>query len=122
MIRRPPRSTLFPYTTLFRSAQAARRPLRRSDAGRRSPGSRMAAAHSPPPGLALVVCVERLKRLTVSNIGDPRNVNARKEIRSVGAEGGGPLRPPPSSSGEGGGSAKRKQTRGPHETSPPEKR
>src|SRR3712207_7043908 len=26
MIRRPPRSTLFPYTTLFRSAQAAQRP------------------------------------------------------------------------------------------------
>src|SRR2546430_8131603 len=25
MIRRPPRSTLFPYTTLFRSLQAARR-------------------------------------------------------------------------------------------------
>src|SRR3712207_8098101 len=25
MIRRPPRSTLFPYTTLFRSRQAARR-------------------------------------------------------------------------------------------------
>src|SRR5687768_17828006 len=27
MIRRPPRSTLFPYTTLFRSADAARRRL-----------------------------------------------------------------------------------------------
>src|SRR5215813_14563385 len=26
MIRRPPRSTLFPYTTLFRSASPARRP------------------------------------------------------------------------------------------------
>src|SRR2546422_1989373 len=26
MIRRPPRSTLFPYTTLFRSAPAERRP------------------------------------------------------------------------------------------------
>src|SRR2546430_3534405 len=26
MIRRPPRSTLFPYTTLFRSARPARRP------------------------------------------------------------------------------------------------
>src|SRR5256885_4158398 len=26
MIRRPPRSTLFPYTTLFRSEEAARRP------------------------------------------------------------------------------------------------
>src|SRR6266571_8581800 len=27
MIRRPPRSTLFPYTTLFRSATRPRRPL-----------------------------------------------------------------------------------------------
>src|SRR3712207_7837073 len=34
MIRRPPRSTLFPYTTLFRSAH--RRP---SHAGRRLPGA-----------------------------------------------------------------------------------
>src|SRR3712207_8092503 len=38
MIRRPPRSTLFPYTTLFRSARRARaRALpqrRRADAGR----------------------------------------------------------------------------------------
>src|SRR3712207_8312745 len=31
MIRRPPRSTLFPYTTLFRSAGGA---VRRSSAGR----------------------------------------------------------------------------------------
>src|SRR3712207_7364957 len=29
MIRRPPRSTLFPYTTLFRSPACARRPVRR---------------------------------------------------------------------------------------------
>src|SRR5206468_9566151 len=34
MIRRPPRSTLFPYTTLFRSCQRA--PLSRSRAGRQS--------------------------------------------------------------------------------------
>src|SRR3712207_7394962 len=37
MIRRPPRSTLFPYTTLFRSARRLRRPavrLRRGGAGR----------------------------------------------------------------------------------------
>src|SRR5258707_14486939 len=27
MIRRPPRSTLFPYTTLFRSTRVARRPF-----------------------------------------------------------------------------------------------
>src|SRR2546422_5159506 len=30
MIRRPPRSTLFPYTTLFRSEMTARPPLRRT--------------------------------------------------------------------------------------------
>src|SRR2546430_10311258 len=40
MIRRPPRSTLFPYTTLFRSRSpggaAARRTDRRASAGRRT--------------------------------------------------------------------------------------
>src|SRR2546422_7781393 len=41
MIRRPPRSTLFPYTTLFRSGRAHRRG--RHPAGLRSPdGSRSA--------------------------------------------------------------------------------
>src|SRR3712207_7163097 len=36
MIRRPPRSTLFPYTTLFRSqARRRRRPLRRGPARHR---------------------------------------------------------------------------------------
>src|SRR2546425_7327754 len=29
MIRRPPRSTLFPYTTLFRSTSSNRKPLKR---------------------------------------------------------------------------------------------
>src|SRR2546425_5867149 len=32
MIRRPPRSTLFPYTTLFRSRPSRRRPDRRPSA------------------------------------------------------------------------------------------
>src|SRR5256885_13899942 len=32
MIRRPPRSTLFPYTTLFRSLRGAARSARRDDA------------------------------------------------------------------------------------------
>src|SRR5438034_6261371 len=40
MIRRPPRSTLFPYTTLFRSASRPRITLRsRSGKGRRRPSS-----------------------------------------------------------------------------------
>src|SRR5215204_6803229 len=47
MIRRPPRSTLFPYTTLFRSPSASRtsrgnppwrRPVRRAESRHRGPG------------------------------------------------------------------------------------
>src|SRR2546430_9158078 len=49
MIRRPPRSTLFPYTTLFRS------PSRRPRAGRRGRGAR-----NPPPPAALAVAGGRL--------------------------------------------------------------
>src|SRR3712207_8803138 len=33
MIRRPPRSTLFPYTTLFRSSSCVLTPLLKSDVG-----------------------------------------------------------------------------------------
>src|SRR5690349_24019277 len=43
MIRRPPRSTLFPYTTLFRSARPQDRKaqgVRREDARRRVPQDR----------------------------------------------------------------------------------
>src|SRR2546428_3385728 len=39
MIRRPPRSTLFPYTTLFRSHRTPSRPMRQ-----RRPGSAISAA------------------------------------------------------------------------------
>src|SRR5690348_18209386 len=38
MIRRPPRSTLFPYTTLFRSRTGNGRHLVRQVSGRRLPG------------------------------------------------------------------------------------
>src|SRR6267142_4763933 len=38
MIRRPPRSTLFPYTTLFRSAPAVRRDATRAGVRRWSTG------------------------------------------------------------------------------------
>src|SRR2546422_3922627 len=37
MIRRPPRSTLFPYTTLFRSPRRSRRPVRSPPRCRPSP-------------------------------------------------------------------------------------
>src|SRR5689334_24365502 len=53
MMRRPPRSTLFPYTTLFRSRSAFRRarPDRRSASlGARHRHGGFAAADPPPRG------------------------------------------------------------------------
>src|SRR5256885_3699683 len=53
MIRRPPRSTLFPYTTLFRSRERARdrrRPARRS-ALHLGPASSQLAGDDPPLGI-----------------------------------------------------------------------
>src|SRR2546430_12528737 len=62
MIRRPPRSTLFPYTTLFRSVTAAPgaasttplparygSPIRRSAGTRPAPAAGAGAAAPPPP-------------------------------------------------------------------------
>src|SRR3712207_6978434 len=50
MIRRPPRSTLFPYTTLFRSSHAGGGVRGDGgDAGRR-PRPRRPVARHPPPG------------------------------------------------------------------------
>src|SRR3712207_8682518 len=53
MIRRPPRSTLFPYTTLFRSAVAALGPARRAGgprARRPLPGARGVERPGRQPG------------------------------------------------------------------------
>src|SRR5687768_18095827 len=53
MIRRPPRSTLFPYTTLFRSRSAhrRRRPARRGRArSRRASDRQPGGVVRPPPG------------------------------------------------------------------------
>src|SRR5947199_4286148 len=63
MIRRPPRSTLFPYTTLFRSrpgkgrSAPARRPCRRSCAGpRTAPQARSEEHTSELQSLRHLVC------------------------------------------------------------------
>src|SRR3712207_7467238 len=51
MIRRPPRSTLFPYTTLFRSASSPppRSPSARAPSIRACRRRRAAAPRRPPP-------------------------------------------------------------------------
>src|SRR6266508_5139278 len=46
MIRRPPRSTLFPYTTLFRSACAPRSSPPRAPARRRRPRTSRSEEHT----------------------------------------------------------------------------
>src|SRR2546422_1765434 len=48
MIRRPPRSTLFPYTTLFRSHRESAT-SRRCTAGRRAGAARARTARRPAP-------------------------------------------------------------------------
>src|SRR2546430_3662735 len=59
MIRRPPRSTLFPYTTLFRSPRAhARRPGGRARQGRDAGGPGAGA----PAALGARVPVGRARR------------------------------------------------------------
>src|SRR3712207_7792465 len=49
MIRRPPRSTLFPYTTLFRSPGRGPSPRRPRVAGCPPRRPRLRTAPSPPP-------------------------------------------------------------------------
>src|SRR2546426_2643838 len=56
MIRRPPRSTLFPYTTLFRSEVRPRVERSRPDGG---PGARL-ATRVDPPGSRGLAATDRL--------------------------------------------------------------
>src|SRR5256885_11915181 len=55
MIRRPPRSTLFPYTTLFRSAERARDGRRRQRAHGEGRDDRLAVAVLSPVDVDLAV-------------------------------------------------------------------
>src|SRR2546423_3394249 len=58
MIRRPPRSTLFPYTTLFRSS--ARAPSARSCAS--TPGGRRGCRGRSPPPSSRATARDRARR------------------------------------------------------------
>src|SRR5256885_3098377 len=67
MIRRPPRSTLFPYTTLFRSLAWVAFPLLAAVAAlgwgllaERATGRRLPGALLAPVGLAAIVVVSQL--------------------------------------------------------------
>src|SRR5687767_15901023 len=85
MIRRPPRSTLFPYTTLFRSRRGGVVHVARAETVlRASEGARGQGPSSPPAPrdthrrLVLRVAIERR-----CAVGDARRVRARpSRVRS----------------------------------------
>src|SRR5260370_11177138 len=64
MIRRPPRSTLFPYTTLFRSPDAPSRMRSASAASFRDPASHPPSTHPGPPGVHPIMPVRRSEEHT----------------------------------------------------------
>src|SRR3712207_7797192 len=64
MIRRPPRSTLFPYTTLFRSARPSPKPLH----------SLHPASTGPP-----TPAPSRARRMTAGEVGRPPRQRNRSE-------------------------------------------
>src|SRR3712207_7509080 len=73
MIRRPPRSTLFPYTTLFRSMTLGRSQGRKEGQSpcSRSPGDLHQQHHAYPPQPAALneLLVGRANRITVDALG-----------------------------------------------------
>src|SRR5258705_7844877 len=71
MIRRPPRSTLFPYTTLFRSEGSARLRSSQRRAARGARSAQRAVAHASVARLSAVVEQEDRKstRLNSSHLG-----------------------------------------------------
>src|SRR2546422_9166029 len=78
MIRRPPRSTLFPYTTLFRSLLAA------EGAPAGGPGGDLVGRHGPGVGIVGVLAEGAVGAAVAAEVGD------RQE--DLGREGD---RPPP---------------------------
>src|SRR5258708_35596811 len=81
MIRRPPRSTLFPYTTLFRSLQRLLR----------VPQRHFSALRQVLYGHAIFrtgnrVAIENLPEGTEVALGDPEKALQRSEERRVGKE------------------------------------
>src|SRR5438045_8398626 len=69
MIWRPPRSTLFPYTTLFRSRAPAPRPLLRRDPVGGTPASRLAAREGRRDRARRVGRDRKSTRLNSSHLG-----------------------------------------------------
>src|SRR5438270_326160 len=87
MIRRPPRSTLFPYTTLFRSPAglqhrrdpAARRGVARMRDGRDRKSTRLNSSHSQIS--YAVFCLKKKKKKKINK--QTQKINILKYIKLV---------------------------------------
>src|SRR5688572_32286654 len=77
MIRRPPRSTLFPYTTLFRSI--SRRSARPSSV---SPSGRPAVPTSGASGIEAGACAQQVDALEGPDRGEVRSEEHTSELQS----------------------------------------
>src|SRR5215470_8621170 len=78
MIRRPPRSTLFPYTTLFRAHPEDRRPHHRDHAGDPVPhgGDRKSTRLNSSHGSIsyAVFCLKKKKKQEIDDPSDPNEI------------------------------------------------
>src|SRR2546430_12463550 len=75
MIRRPPRSTLFPYTTLFRSAAGAKQPRGVVDSSVLYEGAR-------PGDVVRAEADFEIEGITIISVVPPREQRAETERRS----------------------------------------
>src|SRR6266851_9036018 len=86
MIRRPPRSTLFPYTTLFRSDRRRTPPPRPRSSGRRSPSSVRSAEHTSElqshHDLVCRLLLERKKHTNTNTLTNTNTHNTKKQTRT----------------------------------------
>src|SRR5256886_17602294 len=89
MIRRPPRSTLFPYTTLFRSDKS------RGSCGERSASDRLARGREPSAAAVRNGSAGNLRR---HGADSPRGARSRRAHQSGGKE----PRPTRTEEGRGG--------------------
>src|SRR6267154_5800162 len=92
MIRRPPRSTLFPYTTLFRSGRGARgrrppgplRQLRRETRPAPPPDRKSTRLNSSHPSTPYAVfCSKKKNKPTTSKISDKtKKIDDTKKLKT----------------------------------------
>src|SRR2546427_3696235 len=101
MIRRPPRSTLFPYTTLFRSSRVDLNELlyRRL---RRNPEDKYSLVHGNPPGVRHRAKTSRHRRVPNATPTPARHAadayrRALRHLPPAPAQAPTPPNPPPTS-------------------------